>query len=244
MKVLSAIEKARKKHALHFTLIDPDKQSPEDAAKLVHKAVEYGTDAIMIGGSQPNMILSIEETVKKIKDDIPIILFPSSHSALAKGADAVFFMSMLNSRSPQYIVEEPVKGAVIVKEYGLEALPTAYLLVESGKTTSAEFTADAKPLPRDNPDIAIAYALAAKYFGMKFVYLEAGSGADMPVPNEMITAVKHSVNGMFVIVGGGIRDPLTAGEKVAAGADIIVTGTIAESNSGKLKEIIEAVHGK
>lgn len=243
-KIFRYIKKKRKSKPLHFTLIDPDKQKPSEAAKLAAKAKEWGSDAIMVGGSHAAQMVFLDDTIKAIKEktDLPVILFPSSHSGISPQADSIFFMSLLNSRSLQYLIDEQVKGSVLIKGYGIETLPMAYLIVESGGMTSAAWAGDVKPLPRDKPDIAVAYSLAGKYMGMKFVYLEAGSGAKMPVPNEMITAVKKSVNNeAFVIVGGGIRDEKTAREKVKAGADIIVTGTIAEKDPEKLKSIIRAI---
>jgi phosphoglycerol geranylgeranyltransferase len=133
---------------------------------------------------------------------------------------------------------------MIVKNLGLETLPMAYLVVESGSVTSVEWSGDARAIPRNRPEFAVGYALAGKYFGMKFVYLEAGSGAEISVPEKMVSMVKKNIGSdTFLIVGGAIRDVETAKEKVAAGADIIVTGTIAENNTDKLKEIIKAVKG-
>jgi phosphoglycerol geranylgeranyltransferase len=243
--VMKYIHKKRKSGALHFTLIDPDKQKPAEAARLAAKAKEMGTDAIMVGGSQAAQAMFLNDTISAIKDkcELPVILFPSSHSGISPYADAVFFMSLLNSRSPAYLVDEQVRGSVLVKSYGIEALPMGYLIVESGSMTSAAWAGDVKPLPRDKPDFAVAYGLTAKYFGMKLVYLEAGSGADNPVPNEMVAATKDAIsgNGVMLIVGGGIRDERTAREKVRSGADIIVTGTIAERDPEMLKRIIRAV---
>jgi phosphoglycerol geranylgeranyltransferase len=246
MKVFDGIEKSRKKKPLHFTLIDPDRQKPDEAAELAAKAESYGSDAIMVGGSQAANIMFLEETVTKIKAKcrLPVILFPSSHSALTSKADALFFMSLLNSRSPRFIIEEQMAGAFVVASSKLEPLSMAYLIVDSGAPTSAAWVGDVKPIPRDKPAFAVGYALAAKYFGMKFIYLEGGSGAKEPVPDEMIAAVKQAVNGdVYVIVGGGIRDEKTAKAKVAAGADIIVTGTIAEQSREKLKDIVKAIKG-
>jgi phosphoglycerol geranylgeranyltransferase len=243
--VMKYIYKRRKSSPLHFTLIDPDKQKPSEAAKLALKAMKAGTDAIMIGGSQAAQAIFINDTVRAIKDkcDLPVILFPSSHSGVSPYADAIFFMSLLNSRSTSYMVDEQVKGAVLVKSYGMETLPMGYLIVDSGNMTSAAWAGDVKPLPREKPDFAVAYSLAAKYFGMKFVYLEAGSGAKKPVPNDMIAATRDAIsgNGSLLIVGGGIRDEKTARDKVRSGADIIVTGTIAEKDSDMLVKIIKAV---
>ena len=243
--VFSYIRKKRKSSALHFTLIDPDKQKPEEAANLALKAADAGTDAIMIGGSQAGQAMYVNETIAEIKEkiDLPVILFPSSHSGISQYADAIFFMSLLNSRSPNYLVDEQVKGAVLVKNYDIEPLPMGYLIVESGNMTSVAWAGDVKPLPREKPDFAVAYSLTAKYFGMKFVYLEAGSGADNPVPNEMIAATKKAIqgNGTFLIVGGGIRSEKIARDKVKAGADVVVTGTIGEKDPDMLEKIIKAV---
>ncbi len=243
-KVMRYIKKRRKSKPLHFTLIDPDKQKPKEAAELAAKAKGWGSDAIMVGGSHAAQMVYLNDTIDAIKKktDIPVILFPSSHSGISPHADSIFFMSLLNSRSTQYLIEEQVKGSVIVKGYGIETLPMAYLIIESGGVTSAAWSGDVKPLPREKPEFTVAYALTAKYFGMKFVYLEAGSGAKYSVPNETITATKEGIGkDVFLIVGGGIRDEKTAREKVKAGADIIVTGTIAENDQETLKKIIQAV---
>jgi len=249
-KVFKYIVKKRKSHPLHFTLIDPDKQKPKDAAKLAKQVEKYGSDAIMIGGSQAAQAIYLDDTIKAIKEvtDLPIILFPSSHAGVSKSADAIFFMSLLNSRSAQYLIEEQMKGSILIKSYGLETLGMAYLIVESGRMTTAEWAGDVKALPRNKPELVVGYALSAKFYGMKFVYLEAGSGAEHSVPEKMIMMAKQAVtngkNNNFVIVGGGIRDAKTAKEKVMSGADIIVTGTVGEDNPEKLRDIIDAVHSK
>jgi len=248
MKIFEYLKKRRIKGCLHMTLIDPDKQDPEHAGKLALRCRDAGTDAVMVGGSFGDAYgEKLNRTVIDIKkmSGLPVILFPNSAHQLSPEADAVFFMSLLNSRSTQYLIDEQMKGSVLVEKYAIEPLSMAYLIVESGTTTGAGWTGDAKPIPRDKAEFAVGYALAAKFFGMKFVYLEAGSGAELPVPNEMIAAVKKAVgDDVFVIVGGGIRDEHTAREKAEAGADIIVTGNIAENDPHRLKEIIMAIKEK
>ncbi|HLD57492.1 MAG TPA: geranylgeranylglyceryl/heptaprenylglyceryl phosphate synthase [archaeon] len=247
MKVLEYIQNKRKKKPLHFTLIDPDKQEPKQAGELAKLAESYGSDAIMVGGSWGDAFgKQLNETITEIKKSskLPVILFPSSAQQISDKADALFFMSLLNSRSTQYLIDEQAKGAIYVRKFGLEPLSMAYLIFESDSNTAAGWVGDVKAIPRDKPEIAAAYSLAAKYFGMKMVYLEGGSGAKLSVPAEAVGAVKHAVGeDVFVIVGGGIREPEVAKEKVKAGADIIVTGTIAENNKEKLKEIIKAIKG-
>lgn len=214
----------------HLTLIDPDSQSPVQAAAMARAAEQGGTDAIMVGGSVGAAGILLHETVRAIKEktDLPVILFPSSVAGLCENADAVFFMSLLNSRSPAYIVENQALGAPLILRYGLEPLPMAYIIIEPGGTVG--FVGDARLIPRRKPELAAAYALSAKFMGMRMVYLEAGSGADSPVPAGMVALVKKLLGDVLLIVGGGIRSGCAAAELVAAGADLIVTGTGVEKS--------------
>ena len=216
--------------AAHLTLIDPDSQSPAQAAEMAEAAAQGGTDAIMVGGSVGAAGVLLHDTVDRIKriTDLPVILFPSSVAGLCENADAVFFMSLLNSRTPAYIAENQALGAPLVHRYGLEPIPMAYIIVEPGGTVG--FVGDARLIPRKKPELAAAYALAARYFGMRLVYLEAGSGADSPVPLEMVAMVKKVLGSGLLVVGGGIRGEESAAKLVKAGADMIVTGTALEKS--------------
>jgi phosphoglycerol geranylgeranyltransferase len=214
----------------HLTLIDPDSQSPKQAAAMARAAQQGGTDAIMVGGSVGAAGILLHETVREIREltDLPVILFPSSVAGLCENADAVFFMSLLNSRSPAYIIENQALGAPLILRYGLEPIPMAYIIIEPGGTVG--FVGDARLIPRNKPELAAAYALAAKFMGMRMVYLEAGSGADSPVPANMVALVKKLLGDVLLIVGGGVRSGAAAAELVAAGADLIVTGTGVEKS--------------
>ena len=214
----------------HLTLIDPDSQSPSEAGTIAQAAAKGGTDGIMVGGSVGAAGVLLHETVQEIKKktDLPVILFPSSVAGLCENADAVFFMSLLNSRSPAYIVENQALGAPLVLRYGLEPIPMAYIIIEPGGTVG--FVGDARLIPRRKPELAAAYALSAKFMGMRMVYLEAGSGADSPVPVGMVALVKKLLGDVLLIVGGGIRSGAAAAELVNAGADLIVTGTAVEKS--------------
>jgi phosphoglycerol geranylgeranyltransferase len=211
--------------AAHLTLIDPDSQAPEQAALIAGAAALGGTDAIMVGGSVGATGVLLYRTVEEIKKrtDLSVILFPSSLAGLCENADAVFFMSLLNSRSPSYLIENQALGAPLVLRYNLEPIPMAYIIVEPGGTVG--WVGDARLIPRKKPELAAAYALAGKYMGMRVVYLEAGSGAESPVPASMVTAVKRALGDVLLIVGGGIRSGSAAADMVRAGADLIVTGT-------------------
>ncbi len=245
MKVLGYIEERLRQGPLHFTLIDPEKQSPERAGVIAEEAERAGTSAIMVGGSAGIDLYSLDATVNEIKSRVklPVILFPGDVSGVSKFADAIFFMSLLNSRNPYYITGAQAVGAKAVKLAGVEPISMAYLIVEPGGAVG--WVGDAKPLPRDKPSLAAAYSLAAQYLGFKLVYLEAGSGASSPVPESLIKAVKATVE-IPVIVGGGIREKEDAEKVIKAGADIIVTGTAveeAESAYSKVREIVSALGG-
>lgn len=236
----------RSKGSGYFLLIDPDRKSEDEFLNLVDKSVEAGVDALLIGSS---VLLSDKfgptiQAIKK-KSDIPVIIFPGSTIQLSEHADAVLFLSLISGRNPEFLIGTQVLGAPIIKKMGLEAISTGYMLIDSGKTTAAEFMSNTKPIPRDKPEIAVAHALAGEYLGMKFIYLEAGSGAQHTVPEEMIEAVTSYVE-IPVIVGGGIRTPEEARKKVEGGAAFVVTGNVLEENDdlGLIKAFSDAVHWK
>lgn len=243
MKVEEYINSILKRDGVaHFTLLDPAKQDPREAVEITKQAEKAKTDALMIGGSIGAGQL-VDITAKEIKKEVklPLIAFPSNASDVCSSVDAIFFMSLLNSTNPYYITGAQALGALLVKKYKIEPIPMAYLIVEPGG--AAGWVGEAKLIPRDKSEIAVAYSLAAQYFGFRFVYLEAGSGADQAVPVSMVHAVKKSVS-IPVIVGGGIRTPQVAAEIVKAGADIIVTGTLVERTlnvESSLEKIVAAI---
>ncbi len=229
--------------AAHLTLIDPAKQEPNVAGEIASEAAKAGTDGIMVGGSTHAGGNLLDDTVASIKKatDLPVILFPASEAGVSRRADAIFFMSMLNSRDPYFITGAQKLGAPIVKQTNIEPLPMAYLLIEPGGAAGKVGKADL--IKRDKPELAVAYALAAQYMGMRFVYLEAGSGADRPVPVDMVRAVGEATD-VTLIVGGGIRTPEAATERVRAGGDILVTGTLVEEAKDrrtKIQDIVKAI---
>lgn len=244
-RVLEYIRKKVADGSMHMTLLDPEKQIKAGNTKaIVENAWSYGTDAIMVGGSTGLSMEMVERTVDEIKAacDLPVILFPSGVHALARNADAIYFMSVLNSRNPEFIVGEQCRGARLIKSLGLEVIPMGYVIVEPGMAVGR--VSEAALVKRDDIPTAIAYALTAQYFGMALVYFEAGSGAPEAVRPDMVSAIKNEID-IPLIVGGGIRTAKVARAIAEAGADIIVTGTVVENERGGniLKEIISAVKG-
>ncbi|ODS35953.1 MAG: hypothetical protein A7316_05270 [Candidatus Altiarchaeales archaeon WOR_SM1_86-2] len=230
----------------HFTLIDPENQSPGEARSRVKLCKSYGTDAIMIGGSTTKNRQVVDDTIKEIKKevDLPVILFPNSAESVSRYADYIFFMSLMNSRDYRYLIGEQIKGFRLVKRWGIKPIPMGYIVVSTSKNpTTVERVVELERIGCDDVEKAAAYAAFAQdIWGMSCVYLEAGSGAEKPVPDEMISAVRDSTD-IPIIVGGGITDASTAKEKVNAGADVIVNGTLSEDDCKKIKDIIAGVKG-
>jgi phosphoglycerol geranylgeranyltransferase len=236
------LEKIEAEGSIHVTLIDPEEVTPPQASRIVSKAKMSETSAIMIGGSTVISSAHLDDVVKAVKRSakMPIILFPNNVTGISRYADAIWFMSLLNSVDPYFLVGAQILGAPLVKKYGLEPIPLGYLITGEGGT--AGVVGRAIPIPYNKPELAAAYALAGQYLGMRFVYLEAGSGAKTPVPPDMIRAVKHYVD-TPVVVGGGIRSREQALAAASAGADIIVTGNIIEEVGmrRRVSEIIEGI---
>ncbi len=235
----------------HLTLIDPDpfKIDIQSLSKLAEALDKGGTSGMMIGGSTAFDKQFLDTVIDEIKNGTskPVILFPGNIAGVTRKADALFFLSPLNSTNHYYIVRAQAIAAPIIKVWGLETISLAYLIFEPGGT--AGYVAEVQPLPRDKPEIAIAFATAAELFGFDMVYLEAGSGAKEPIPYQTVGAVSKFID-IPVIVGGGIRSPEQAAKMIAAGASIVVQGTHYEeylekgdfeSISNVLRETISAM---
>jgi phosphoglycerol geranylgeranyltransferase len=233
---------------LHFTLIDPEKSDPASAARLAAAAAAGGSDAILLGGSTGISRATMDEMAGAIKSQVqaPVIVFPEGPTSLTPRADAVLFMSLLNSRNLELVVRAHAKTALAVREMGLEPIPLGYIVVAPGMRVGEVGEADV--IPRDDVAGAQGYALAAEFLGMRLVYLEAGSGAPNPVPADMVRAVR-SVLSVPLIVGGGIRTAEEARRLLEAGAQVLVTGSVAEEEgvrggfSGILEEVRKARGG-
>lgn len=243
MNIENYLNETLKEHKLHFTLIDPDEQTPQEAVEIAKQAKKARSDAILVGGSITDQE-DLNITVKSIKEevDLPVILFPGNISGVSKYADALLFMSLLNSTNPYWITGAQALSAPSIKKMGIETIPMGYLIIEPGGTVG--WVGDSKLIPRKKSDLAVAYALAAEFLGMRVIYLEAGSGADSHIPVDFIMKVKKLTN-LMVIVGGGIKTAQDALEVKEAGADIIITGTVVEETDDtykKIKELTDVIH--
>jgi phosphoglycerol geranylgeranyltransferase len=227
---------------LHFTLIDPDKSPGDTAAAIASGAVELGSDAILLGGSTGISRDVMGAAARAIKQavTVPVIIFPEGPGSLTPDADAVLFMSLLNSRNLDLVIRAHAKAAPAVRAMRLEPIPLGYLVIAPGMRVGEVGQVD--PVARDDPKGAAGYALAAELLGMRLVYLEAGSGAPSPVPPAIVRAVREVLS-IPLIVGGGIRSRADARSVLDAGAQILVTGTVTEEQGlgGGFRGILEEV---
>ncbi len=242
MNTWNYIKKKLKKEKLHFSLLDPDKQKM-DIPKL-RQVIEHldtcRTDLILVGGSTNIDTKYVDEFLLTIKEktDIPAVIFPGSISSISRYADAILFMSLMNSTDPLWISWQQAKAAPLIKEFLLETIAMGYVIIHPGMRAGE--VGKAKLIALDDSSAAIQFALASQYFGMKMFYLEAGSGSPCHAPVEMVQAIRKVID-IPIIVGGGIRTPEEARNIMNAGADIIVTGTQIENDIYKTRLLIDAV---
>lgn len=238
-QILKSAKEGRKAFAV---LIDPDKSSLEEVRELAFAAQSSGVDYLLVGSS----ILtngSIERCITAIKEfcKIPVLLFPGNTLQVNPLADGILYLSLISGRNPDMLIGNHVISAPLVKASDLEILPTGYMLVESGKITTVSYMSNTVPIPREKNEIAACTAMAGEMLGLKLLYLEAGSGAEKPVTDQMIGAVKKAVD-IPLIVGGGIRNAEQARKSCRAGADLIVVGNALETEPGLMESISRAVH--
>ncbi len=232
-------DKTRKKLAV---LVDPDKPSDAQILSIVEKANAADVDFFFVGGSLL-VTDSLDHCIKIIKEhsNIPVLIFPGNSLQISKYCDGFLLLSLISGRNPEMLIGRHVIAAPYLKLYGNEIIPTGYMLIDSGKATSVSYMSDTTPIPHDKDDIAMCTAIAGEMLGLKLIYLEAGSGALMPVSTSMISKVSQMIN-IPLIVGGGIKTPEMAADAVKAGADIIVIGTAFEKEPEMLKKFAEAIH--
>lgn len=241
------MEKFSKGEKQLFSLIDPlDYPSIDKAIATAKDSYEAGADAILIGGSLGVQGEILDTVAKRIKENvsIPVILFPGNIATVTRFADAIYFMSLINSRNPYWITRAQMLSAPVIKQMKIEMLPVAYIVVEPGGTVG--WVGDVDIIPRAKPKIAAAFAMAAEALGFKFILTDTGSNpSDGHIPLEFISTVKKSISIPY-IVAGGIRTPEQAKSVVKAGADIIQIGTAFEADlkKEKMKQFVDAIKKK
>ena len=223
-------------------LIDPDKTNDLTISKTILLAEKAKVDFFLIGGSLVSE--KPDYFIQKLKKDssIPVVLFPGSLLQYSSIADAILFLSLISGRNPELLIGNHVTVAPLLKRNKIEVLSTGYMLIGTGKSTSVEYVSNTFPIPASKADIAVATAIAGELLGLKLIYMDAGSGAESPVPTEMIELVKQNID-IPLIIGGGLKNESQVKDACNSGADIIVVGNAFENDSNKILKMAEIVHG-
>jgi phosphoglycerol geranylgeranyltransferase len=223
-------------------LLDPDDFEPARLRQLLLLTRQHPVDFFLVGGS---LVLTEHQAalialLKAEAPQVPVLLFPSHALHIDPAADGILLLSLISGRNPDFLIGQHVVAAPRLRQSGLQVLPTGYMLVDSGRPTTASYISGTAPLPHDKPSIAAATAMAGEQLGLRVMYLDGGSGAQHPVSTAMIQAVRAAVDTPLVVGGG-----LNTGEKVyaalAAGADMVVVGNHLERNPNFLADAVAAV---
>lgn len=235
-------ERKRKGQKSFAVLIDPDKVDGAGIDQLTQLATDAKVDYLFVGGS---LVISnqLDEVVKRIKQncDIPVILFPGSPSQISTYADGLLYLSLISGRNPELLIGQHVISAAAVRQSGLEIISTGYMVIDGGAPTTVSYISNAAPIPADKNEIAMCTAMAGEMLGMKVIYMDAGSGAKLPIHESMIEKVSRTIEAPL-IVGGGITEPEKAYRNCKAGADVIVIGNAIEKDASLIKEMSDAIH--
>lgn len=226
-QILSAKEQGQKLLAI---LLDPDKLALDDLPALIENINRSPATHVFVGGSSFSGD-HLDEMIVCLKSGIslPFLLFPGNPSQISDKADGILFLTLLSGRNPDYLIGHQVNAVPILKKTSLEVISTGYLLVESGAQTAVQRVTQTQPLRRDDPEYVLQTAQAGEFIGNKLIYLEAGSGAQLAIPLEMIDLVSQGI-GVPLIVGGGIRSREAIENAYRAGADMVVIGTAFEND--------------
>jgi len=236
------LQKKAQGKKLFAILIDPDKQKNSELLLIIKKANESNVDYFFVGGSLLTND-NLNDCIKTIKDNskIPVILFPGNAMQINQNADGILFLSLISGRNPELLIGKQVITAPILKQTGLEVISTGYMLIDSGKPTTASYMSNTMPIPRDKIGIATSTAIAGEYLGLKLIYMDGGSGAEQPIKIDMIKKVSSSIK-IPLIIGGGICSAKKAIDNCKAGADLIVVGNAIEEDPSLILDISQAIH--
>jgi len=235
-----------KNRKVFILLIDPENCTTDKAEKIIHAANTSRIDMILVGGSLTSLpIDQIITTIKKTSV-CPVVLFPGNLLQLSVKADGILLLSLLSGRNPEYLIGNHVLASQFLKKTGIEIIPTGYILIDGHQLSSVEYMSNTRPIPSEKSDIVVATALAGEQLGLKLIYLEAGSGANDRIREEIVTKVKANIS-IPLIVGGGIKTPEDVRRLYKAGANGVVVGSAVENDYHVLNSLAEVrnefIHG-
>ena len=211
-------------------LIDPDKKNDSKLDRILSKINNSSFDVIFIGGSQiEDNLLESRITFIKERTSLPLISFPGSANQISSNISTMLYLNLISGRNPKYLIEEQVRGALKINKLGIETIPTAYILLDSGSQTSVSAVSNTLPLSMDNKTSILSHALAGEYMGNKLLYFDCGSGAEASIKHQLLVYIKSNIN-LPIIVGGGVKSYKEALELSNSGASYIVIGNALEND--------------
>lgn len=227
----------KEQRKLVAVLIDPEKIEIATIPQFFEKIHRSIITHVFVGGSTDvkQQMQKVVEAIKK-QTNLPVLIFPGSHEQITEKADGILFLSLLSGRNPTYLIEQQVQSVEKLMHTNLEIIPTGYILIDGGTKTAVERVSNTQPIPQSDQKTILHTALAGQFSGKKLIYLEAGSGADKMVHEEIIREVSHNLQ-IPLIVGGGIRHKIQINAAFNAGADMIVIGTAFEKDETFLEEL-------
>ncbi len=235
LNICNSAKENRKQLAI---LIDPDKTSPVNAENIARESDKLGVDYFFAGSS---LLINgdLETCIKALRSnaEVPVVIFPGNNLQISSQADAILLLSLISGRNPEMLIGNHVIAAPQIKSSGLEVIPTGYILIDCGRIASVHYMSNTLPIPPDKHDIAICTAMAGEMLGLKTIYLDGGSGADKPVPAEMIRLVKEHIK-VPLIAGGGVCNANQASEIWNAGVDLLVVGNALEKDAGLIEQLV------
>lgn len=228
-------------HKSLAVLLDPDNLDETSCQRILELSTQHTVDYFFVGGS---LVMSSHQAalirLLKSQSAVPVLLFPSHSLHLDAQADGILLLSLISGRNPEFLIGQHVLAAPLLRQSNLQVLPTGYMLVDTGRQTTASYMSGTTPLPYDKPTIAACTAMAGELLGLRLIYLDGGSGALYPVSSAMVQAVRQAVE-LPLIVGGGINTVDKAHAALSAGADVIVVGNHIEKEPGFLEHVSQVV---
>ncbi|HEX8424995.1 geranylgeranylglyceryl/heptaprenylglyceryl phosphate synthase [Hymenobacter sp.] len=239
-----ALTKRRKLgHKLLAVLLDPDNLDEASCQQMLELSAQHVVDYFFVGGS---LVMSSHQAalirLLKTHSPVPVLLFPSHSMHIDSQADGILLLSLISGRNPEFLIGQHVVAAPVLRQSNLQILSTGYMLVDTGRQTTASYMSGTTPLPHDKPTIAACTAMAGEQLGLRLIYLDGGSGALYPISPALIRAVRQAVE-LPLVVGGGINTVEKAEAALTAGADIIVVGNQIEKAPeflGKVSKVVQS----
>ena len=213
-----------------LALIDPDKKNDLKLETILSTINNSSFDAILVGGSRIEDNL-LEERIKYIKSHttLPLISFPGSSNQISEQINCMLYLNLISGRNPKYLIDEQVKGAHKIKTLKIETIPTAYILLDGGISTSVSNVSKTTPLAMEDKENVLSHALAGQFMGNKLIYFDCGSGSNNTITSDLLEYVSKNIE-IPIVVGGGIKSYKQAHSFYKSGASFVVIGNSLENN--------------